>query len=102
MKCSHRESDNSRNCRLQRSIGMGRMGAAQLRRNVLASAMMSEPTANKIRERSLALKFVHLASTIVSLRCHRESNNPKSPNENVPAAKNHIKRELEFWKHMQS
>ena len=53
---SQRESDNHRNSQLQRRIALVRMAATQPIHSLLVSAMTSEPTANKIRERSLALK----------------------------------------------
>ena len=53
---SQRESDNHRNSQLQRRIALVRMAATQPIHSLLVSAMTSEPTANRIRERLLALK----------------------------------------------
>ena len=53
---SQRESDNHRNSQLQRRIALVRMAATQPIHSLLVSDMTSEPTASKIRERSLASK----------------------------------------------
>ena len=53
---SQRESDNHRNHQLQRRIALVRMDATQPIHSLLVLAMMSEATADKIRERSLAFQ----------------------------------------------